>query len=48
MSFDFSVLEPKIQLFIATVLVVGPMTIIGLIYFLKKIEATKPEKIRWR
>ncbi len=40
-------LDPSIKLFVLIVSIIGPLAILGLIIFLKKIEKEKPDRIRW-
>ena len=44
----FAVLDPLIKTFIQVVLVIGPLSILGVILLLKKIENDKPDRIRWK
>ena len=46
--FSFGNLGPEIRLFIGAAALLGPITIILLIYFLKIIEKKDPSKVRWR
>ena len=41
-------LDPAIKTFISFAGIFGPLTIAGVIFLLKKIEKTTPEKIRWK
>ncbi|ABX08732.1 hypothetical protein [Prochlorococcus marinus] len=41
-------LAPSIKTFIAVVAILGPLSIAGIILFLKKIEQKRPDRIRWR
>ena len=44
----FAVLDPLIKTFIHVALVIGPLSLVGLILLLKKIENDNPERIRWK
>jgi len=44
----FSVLAPLIKNFIEVVIIIGPLSIMGLIFLLKKIEKNNPDRIRWK
>ncbi len=44
----FSVLAPLIKTFIEVVIIIGPLSITGVILLLKKIEKDNPNRIRWR
>ena len=44
----FAVLDPLIKTFIQAAFVIGPMSIVGVILLLKKIEKDHPERIRWK
>ncbi len=44
----FAVLDPAIKTFIGIVAIAGPLSIAGVIFFLKKIEKDDPERIRWK
>jgi len=44
----FAALDPLIKTFIQVVLVIGPLSILGVILLLKKIEKDKPDRIRWK
>ena len=45
---SFAVLDPLIQTFIQFALVVGPLSLVGLVFLLRKIEKDHPERIRWK
>ena len=44
----FAVLDPLIKTFIQVTLVIGPLSLVGVILLLKKIEKDHPERIRWK
>lgn len=44
----FAVLDPLIKTFIQVTLVVGPLSLVGLVWLLRKIENDHPERIRWK
>tara|TARA_B100001250_G_C19124441_1_gene496786 strand:+ start:135 stop:341 length:207 start_codon:yes stop_codon:yes gene_type:complete len=44
----FTVLDPAIKNFIGIVAIAGPLSIAGVIFLLKKIEKTDPDRIRWK
>tara|TARA_Y100001968_G_scaffold134454_1_gene122656 strand:+ start:275 stop:487 length:213 start_codon:yes stop_codon:yes gene_type:complete len=44
----FVVLDPLIKTFIQVALVIGPLSLVGVILLLRKIEKDHPERIRWR
>ncbi len=44
----FAVLDPFIKGFIQVALVIGPLSLVGVILLLRKIEKDYPERIRWR
>ena len=44
----FAVLDPLIKTFMQVALVIGPLTLVGLILLLRKIEKDHPERIRWK
>ncbi len=49
MNFElFAVLDQNIRMFILVVSILGPISILGIILLLKKIEIKNPERIRWR
>ena len=43
-----ALLGPELKLFITAAAVVGPLSIILLLFFIKRIEKQNPERIRWR
>ena len=44
----FAVLDPLIKTFMQVALVIGPLTLVGLVLLLRKIEKDHPERIRWK
>ena len=44
----FAVLDPLINTFIQVALVIGPLSIVGVVLILRKIEKDHPERIRWK
>ena len=44
----FAVLDPAIKTFMGIVALAGPLSIVGVIFLLKKIEKDDPERIRWK
>ena len=44
----FAILDPLIKTFIQVSLVIGPLSLVGVILLLKKIEKDHPERIRWK
>ncbi len=48
MSSVLVTLDPRIKIFISVVGILGPLSIIGLIFLLKNIEKDNPDRIRWR
>jgi len=44
----FAVLDPLIQTFMQVALVIGPLSLVGLVLLLMKIEKDHPERIRWK
>ena len=44
----FAVLDPLIKNFIQVALVIGPLSLVGVILILRKIEKDHPERIRWK
>ncbi len=44
----FAVLDPLIKTFMQVVLVIGPLSLTGLVLLLRKIEKDHPERIRWK
>ena len=43
-----AVLDPLIKTFIQVALVIGPLSLVGIVLVLKKIEKDHPERIRWK
>ena len=44
----FAVLDPLIKTFMQLALVIGPLSLVGLVLLLRKIEKDHPERIRWK
>ena len=44
----FAVLDPLIKTFMQVALVIGPLSFVGLVLLLRKIEKDHPERIRWK
>ena len=44
----FAVLDPLIKTFMQVALVIGPLSLVGLLLLLRKIEKDQPERIRWK
>ena len=44
----FAVLDPLIKTFMQVALVIGPLSLVGLVSLLRKIEKDHPERIRWK
>ena len=44
----FAVLDPLIKTFMQVALVTGPLSLVGLVLVLRKIEKDHPERIRWK
>ncbi len=44
----FAVLDPLIKTFIQVSLVIGPLSLVGVVLLLGKIEKDHPERIRWK
>ena len=44
----FVVLDPLIKTFIQVSLVIGPLSLVGVVLILRKIEKDHPERIRWK
>ena len=44
----FAVLDPLIKTFMQDALVIGPLSLVGLVLLLRKIEKDHPERIRWK
>ncbi len=40
-------LDPHIKAFLIVVTIIGPLSIVGIIFLLKKIEKEHPDRIRW-
>ena len=45
---SFVVLDPIIKNFIVVVIIIGPLSLTGVILLLKKIEKDNPDRIRWK
>ena len=45
---SFAVLDPLIKTFIQVVIIIGPLTIAGMVWLLKRIEKENPDRIRWK
>ena len=43
----FAVLDPLIKTFMQITLVIGPLSLVGMVLLLRKIEKDHPERIRW-
>ena len=43
-----AVLDPLIKTFMQVALVIGPLSLVGLVLLLRKIEKDDPERIRWK
>ena len=43
-----AVLDPLIKTFIQVALVIGPLSLLGVLLILRKIEKDHPERIRWK
>ena len=43
----FAVLHPLIKTFVQVTLVIGPLSLVGVVLLLRKIEKDYPERIRW-
>ncbi len=43
-----AVLDPLIKTFMQVALVVGPLSLVGVVLILRKIEKDHPERIRWK
>ena len=48
MIYSFGSLAPLIQTFIEVAFIIGPLSIVGVILLLKKIEKDNPDRIRWK
>ena len=44
----FAVLDPLIKTFIQFALVIGPLSLVGVVLILRKIEKDHPDRIRWK
>ena len=44
----FAVLDPLIKTFIQVALFIGPLSLVGVVLILRKIEKDHPERIRWK
>ena len=44
----FALLDPLIKTFMQVALVIGPLSLVGLFFLLRKIEKDHPERIRWK
>ena len=44
----YAVLDPLIINFIQVALVIGPLSLVGVVLILRKIEKDHPERIRWK
>ena len=44
----FAVLDPLIKTFMQVALVIGPLSLVGLVLLLRKIEKDHLERIRWK
>ena len=45
---SFGALDPLIKTFIEVVIIIGPLSLAGVILLLKKIEKDNPDRIRWK
>ena len=45
---SFAALDPIIKTFIEVVIIIGPLSLAGVILLLKKIEKDNPDRIRWK
>ena len=45
---SFGSLDPLIKTFIEVVIILGPLSLAGVILLLKKIEKDNPDRIRWK
>ena len=45
---NFAVLDPLIKTFIQVALVIGPLSLVGVVLLLRRIERDHPERIRWK
>ena len=44
----FAVIDPLIKIFIQIAVVIGPLSLVGVVLILRKIEKNHPERIRWK
>ena len=44
----FAALDPLIKTFIQVALVIGPLSLVGVVLLLRKIEKDHPERIHWK
>ena len=44
----FAVLDPLIKTFFQLALVIVPLSLVGVVLILRKIETDNPERIRWK
>ena len=44
----FAVLDPLIKTFMQVALVIGPLSLVGLVWLLRKIAKDHAERIRWK
>ena len=44
----YAVLDPLIKTFMQVAIVIGPLSLVGLVLLLRKIEKDHPERIRWK
>ena len=44
----FAVLDPLIKTFMQVALFIGPLSLVGVVLILRKIEKDHPERIRWK
>ena len=44
----FAVLDPLIKTFMQVAFVIGPLSLVGLVLLLRKIEKDHPKRIRWK
>ena len=43
-----AVLDPLMKTFMQVALIIGPLSLVGLVLLLRKIEKDHPERIRWK
>ena len=43
-----AVLDQSLKMFVLGAAIIGPLSIIGVLLLLKRIERENPERIRWR